>query len=147
MLVCRDERIGTASGGGWRGGRERGSGVRPKSDGAFSLGLKEGHTGAEPRETRLPFSPEEAARIRELMVTPTARLACPRCGGDLSTGLPIAGGGSMTAVWEVRCDACARSMIVLDLPAVGPRTLTPTALSAGASRRLGSVEGTCVLYA
>lgn len=62
------------------------------------------------------FSPEEAWRIRKMIVTPGAKLTCPRCGGDLTSEMPLAGGHSIAAVWEFRCDACHRSLVARDLP-------------------------------
>lgn len=74
---------------------------------------------SENRPTGVPFAADEAAKIREAIVTPGARIVCPRCGGALTPGTPIAGGGSITAVWELRCDHCQRIVLVRDLPA-GP---------------------------
>jgi DNA-binding response OmpR family regulator len=68
------------------------------------------------RETLAPFAPEETATIRRAIVTAGARLACPRCGGDLESGAPIGGGGSIALVWLLRCEPCQRSVIVRDLP-------------------------------
>lgn len=62
------------------------------------------------------FSAEEALLIRRMIVTPGASLRCPRCGGDLTSEMPLAGGHSIAAVWEFRCDACRRSLVAWDLP-------------------------------
>lgn len=62
------------------------------------------------------FSADEAVRIQQMIVTPGARLRCPRCGAELSSEMPLAGGHSIAAVWEFRCDACHRSLIARDLP-------------------------------
>ncbi len=78
-------------------------------------------TDRENRDTPAPYSAAAAAQIRQLIVTPGARLACPRCDGDLTMAGPIAGGGSMAAVWELRCQACRRSLMVRDLPETRPR--------------------------
>ncbi len=62
-------------------------------------------TDRENRDTPAPYSAAAAAQIRQLIVTPG----------------PIAGGGSMAAVWELRCQACRRSLMVRDLPETRPR--------------------------
>ncbi len=67
-------------------------------------------------QTSQPFSAEEALLIREMIVTPGARIRCPRCGGELTSEMPLAGGHSIAAVWEFRCDACRRSLVARDLP-------------------------------
>ena len=69
----------------------------------------------EGRKTPITFSREEAAQIRKLIVTPDARVACPRCDGDLEIGHPIAG-GTVETYWELHCHNCKRSLIVRDLP-------------------------------
>ncbi len=68
------------------------------------------------RDTLRPYSPEEAAQIRKALVTPDAPMLCPRCGSHLDMGGPVAGGGSMAIVWQFRCDACRRSIMVRDVP-------------------------------
>ncbi len=68
------------------------------------------------RRTPTQFSVKEAARIQQLVVTENAQLVCPRCGGELSMGDPIAGGHSIAMVWEVGCPACRRSIMIRDLP-------------------------------
>ena len=62
------------------------------------------------------FSHAETLRIREMIATPGARLRCPRCDGELNSDMPVAGGHSIAAVWEFRCDACRRTLMVQDLP-------------------------------
>ena len=65
----------------------------------------------ESRETPVAFSPEEADQIRQMFKTPgLTRFPCPRCGGDLHSGLPMSG-GSMSLVWELRCTSCHRSLL------------------------------------
>jgi hypothetical protein len=65
------------------------------------------------------FSAEEAVQIQRMIVTPGAQLRCPRCGGELTSEMPMAGGHSIAAVWEFRCEACRRSLIARDLPVLG----------------------------
>ena len=72
------------------------------------------------RQTPLPYSPEDAERIRQMIATPGAKIVCPQCDEELTTGLPIAGGGTIAAVWEVRCSSCGRSLVVTDLPRKSP---------------------------
>lgn len=62
------------------------------------------------------FSHAETLGIREMVATPGAQLRCPRCGGELTSDMPLAGGHSIAAVWEFRCDACRRTLLVRDLP-------------------------------
>ena len=61
---------------------------------------------ARNRHTPLPFSPDHAERIRQMFATPGAKIVCPQCDEELTTGLPIAGWGTIAAVWEVRCSPC-----------------------------------------
>ena len=69
---------------------------------------------AESQQTAVPFSPRDADRIRESMLSPRGRIACPQCDRELTTD-PIAGGGSIETVWEMRCVPCARSLVVSGL--------------------------------
>jgi ribosomal protein S27E len=62
------------------------------------------------------FSPEEADQIRELMRTPRARVACPRCGETLVLSGPIAGVGTTRRYYEVACRHCALNAIVTEAP-------------------------------
>ena len=66
---------------------------------------------AETHQTVVPFSPHDVDRIRESMLTPGAKIACPQCDRELTTD-PIAGGGSIETVWEVRCVPCARTLVI-----------------------------------
>ncbi len=68
------------------------------------------------RDTLPPYSPEEAAQIRKALVTPNAPMICPRCGSHLDMVGPVAGVGSVATLWQFRCDACRRSIMVLDVP-------------------------------
>ena len=45
---------------------------------------------ARNRHTPLPFSPDHAERIRQMFATPGAKIVCPQCDEELTTGLPIA---------------------------------------------------------
>ena len=69
---------------------------------------------AESPQTAVPFSPHDVDRIRESMLSPGARIACPQCNAELTSD-PIAGGGSIETVWEIRCVPCARSLLVSGL--------------------------------
>ena len=60
------------------------------------------------------FLPEEVEQLRGLIATHDATIACPRCGKELATSLPIAGGGTMAAVWELRCEGCRLSVVLSD---------------------------------
>lgn len=62
------------------------------------------------------FSPEEALAIRRMIVTPGARIRCPRCGEEVTSETPLAGGHSIAAVWEFRCHTCRLSLVARDLP-------------------------------
>lgn len=68
------------------------------------------------RDTPVTFSPDEAAKIRELFASFTNPLPCPRCGKSLQVGSPIAGGGTVAMIWEIRCHACSRSLILEEFP-------------------------------
>ncbi|MBI4420694.1 MAG: hypothetical protein HY560_07695 [Gemmatimonadetes bacterium] len=55
------------------------------------------------------FSLDQAARIQRMIVARGAPLACPSCGTELR---PLVGGAGAEQVWLVRCDRCARGMVV-----------------------------------
>ena len=76
------------------------------------------------RQTPLPYSPNDAARIRQMIATPGAKLICPRCDGELTTGTPIAGGGSIAFVWQAQCASCGRSLLLMDPPEQPPKDET-----------------------
>ncbi len=61
--------------------------------------------------TPITFSKEETSRIREAFAKHSENLICPRCGGAMSAGGPVAGGGTIAPVHEIRCDACAASVL------------------------------------
>ncbi len=50
------------------------------------------------RQTRLPYLPDDAERIRQMLATPGAKLVCPKCDEELTMGLPIALGGTIAFV-------------------------------------------------
>ncbi len=68
----------------------------------------------ESQQAAVPFSPSDVDRIRESMLSLGARIACPQCDRELTSD-PIAGGGSIETVWEVRCVPCARSLVISGL--------------------------------
>lgn len=65
------------------------------------------------------FAPEEAHVIRTAVQAGEVAPSCPRCKRPLNSSLPLAGGGSIAMVWELRCDACRRSIVVRDLEHAG----------------------------
>ncbi len=65
------------------------------------------------RATWPPYTEEEAAQVRNAVVTPQAPVLCPRCGQDLDMLGPVGGGA---VVWQFRCEACRRSVVVYDPP-------------------------------
>ena len=79
----------------------------------------------------MSFTPDEADAIRQMLVRPSAPVVCPRCGAALTTGEPIAGGGSIMMVWELSCERCRRTMVVSNLPdrAAPERARAPTTAS------------------
>ncbi len=72
------------------------------------------------RPSPIPYSPNHAERIRQMFATPVAKIVYPQCDEDLTTGLPVAGGGTIASVWEVHCASCGRSLVVTDLPNLPP---------------------------
>jgi len=62
--------------------------------------------------TPIPFSMDEATLIRQALRSQASRIPCPRCDGDLTVSRPIAGGGTIPPVREVRCESCRASVIV-----------------------------------
>ena len=73
------------------------------------------------RPTPLPYSPEDAERIRQMLATPGAKIICPQCDEELTMGLPIAGRGTIVLAWDVHCPSCGRSLVVRDLPRKPPK--------------------------
>ncbi len=67
-------------------------------------------------DTGAPFSKEEVALIRKAVVTPGARVECPRCGA-LLTPEAVAGEGTGAAGWWLHCDTCRRNLVVRNLRA------------------------------
>ncbi len=63
----------------------------------------------EPRDTPVTFTGEEAARVREIIADPERDPACPLCGGELVVGDPVAAGGTVQPIWEIRCASCHKS--------------------------------------
>ena len=47
-------------------------------------------TDPESPDTPSRFSRQETAHIQQMIVTPDAPIACPRCGGELVLGEPLA---------------------------------------------------------
>ena len=72
------------------------------------------------RQTPLPYSPDDADRIRQMVATLGAKIVCPQCDEELTMGLPIAGGGTIAFVWQVQCASCGRSLLLTD-PQERPR--------------------------
>ena len=67
------------------------------------------------RSTLTPFTPEEAAAIRQSFKETGRMLECPRCSAKLESGTPLGGGHSIATVWLLQCPSCMRSMILRDL--------------------------------
>ncbi len=59
------------------------------------------------------FTPEEAERIRDMVLNPTGDVACPRCDGTLLLG-PLTSSASGNER-EVRCTSCRGSVTIGDL--------------------------------
>ncbi len=66
------------------------------------------------RHTPVTFTREEARRIREQLDTHDAGVSCPRCDAALEIQGPIAGGGTMGPMFQVRCAPCNRSAIITE---------------------------------
>ncbi len=66
------------------------------------------------RDTPALFSPEETARVREMVLKADVQFVCPRCGGSLTIGTQTA--QAEGTVCEVRCSTCRRGAMLLDLP-------------------------------
>lgn len=66
----------------------------------------------EHRHTPLPYSREEAAKLREAVARPgTEAIPCPHCSGTVTIGYPV-GGGTVGDFWEAHCSTCMRSVIL-----------------------------------
>ena len=70
---------------------------------------------ADTRDTPVTYSREEATQVRDVMKSEDLPLICPRCGGELAIGDPVAGGGTIHPVWEIRCLGCHRSAYVTEV--------------------------------
>ena len=64
---------------------------------------------SQSRDTPVTYSREEAVQIRSIVGDASVPLVCPRCSGQLRIGYPIAAGGTVHPVWEVRCQKCHRA--------------------------------------
>ena len=67
------------------------------------------------RDTPVTYSREEATRIRAIVADASHPLVCPRCAGDLRIGFPIAAGGTIQPVWEIRCQGCHRAAYATEI--------------------------------
>ena len=67
-----------------------------------------------------PYSAEDAARIRVMIKTPGTRVTCPSCEQEFTSASPIAGGGTVASVFELRCESCDQSVFLSDLQLGGP---------------------------
>jgi hypothetical protein len=67
-------------------------------------------------KTPVTFTRDEARKIRELLGTPDARIACPRCNETLELKGPIAGDGKLSPIYQVSCTPCHRSAIITETP-------------------------------
>lgn len=70
---------------------------------------------SETRDTPVTYSRDEALQIRTIVGDASNALECPLCGGELKIGYPIAGGGTVDPVWEVRCLGCHRSAYATEI--------------------------------
>ena len=68
------------------------------------------------RQTQLPYSRDDAERIRQMVATPGAKIVCPQCDEELTMGVPIAGGGTIGFVWQPQCASCGRRLFLTDPP-------------------------------
>ncbi len=63
------------------------------------------------------YTVREKAAVARMVVTPHARIECPRCDEHLEmTGVPAAGGGSIEVVWDFQCPGCRRRVLLTHLP-------------------------------
>jgi ribosomal protein S27E len=61
-----------------------------------------------------PFSKEDVALIREAVMNPGARVACPGCGSPLT--IETVAGEGQGAGWRIHCEKCRRNLVVHSLP-------------------------------
>ena len=61
-----------------------------------------------------PYVQQHAEQIRSMLLTPGARVVCPRCSGDLLLGPPLSHGDGVAR--EVRCTNCRHCVVITDLP-------------------------------
>ncbi len=63
------------------------------------------------------YTIREKTEIARLVVTPNARIECPRCADSLEmVGVPAAGGGTIEVVWDFQCPGCRRRVLLTHLP-------------------------------
>ncbi len=77
--------------------------------------LEPGDTVSDTRDTPVTYSRDEAQRIRAIVSDASRALECPLCQGKLKIGYPIAGGGTVHPVWEVRCQDCHRAAYATEI--------------------------------
>lgn len=70
---------------------------------------------SDTRDTPVTYSREEAQLIRGIVADASKALKCPLCAGELQIGYPIAGGGTVHPVWEVRCQDCHRAAYATEI--------------------------------
>lgn len=70
----------------------------------------------KPRPTPVTFSKDDSEQIRQILAQPETPLLCPRCGGELRIGQPVAAGGTIEPAWEIRCAECHRVTYVGRIP-------------------------------
>ncbi len=71
-------------------------------------------TEAARHNTSPPFSKEEVALIREAVMSPGARVECPRCGSPLT--IETVAGEVQAAGRRIHCEECRRTLVVHSLP-------------------------------
>ena len=70
---------------------------------------------SETRDTPVTYSRDEALQIQTIVGDASNDLECPRCGGRLEVGDPIAAGGTLHPVYEIRCQSCHRAAFATEV--------------------------------
>ena len=63
------------------------------------------------------FTPEERKTLQAALAEARSPITCPRCGAELTVGMPVAGGGTIHPIWYVSCERCDATLYVSDVPA------------------------------
>ncbi len=96
----------------WSGGLEESPIASSRVSVAYLTERRTRGVSVTERDTDAAYSPQEADRIREMVLAPGAQVECPRCGELLTFHGPVTQKGTGKAVLLVRCATYRRQLFV-----------------------------------